>query len=450
MHGPKLHVRGTSVDGHQITCIDCIHSGEGSSSQGNAYYHYTELFPHFVVVGAEHLDPDASTVEELSFSLSDLNELFYDPDAFGLIGNASPIMDAVLEEKRKRRPIDVGDCPEVHYYTGKSTALDVDTAIGNLIVRYERSTRFGGTDGIQIKNNRRIWIKPHQPASFFDAIDRIVVLRRFFSMAAGRPQKIRSIRITTISDRTKLKPLRVNWSFAPKGPRGDHHKPDRINRPFDPIGQPDEFTTSLKNWIDRDGKMKHARVRHLSCMERRDGYGVDRLVAAANLFDLLPTDAWPPFTVLPDGLSEFQASAEKALGTIEPSQDRDSVLAAVKRMGKPSLPKKVLHRWATASKDIPDVFPELEYVLKQAVRCRNYFVHGPSSDSFKFERAEPFVFFLTDALEFVFCFSDLVEAGWDAKGWAKRPYSYGHTFSRFRWGYDQTLAAFKASMGQPT
>lgn len=443
--GAERHIHGSSVDGHQITCVACIHSGQGSTSQGKTYHHYTELFPHFVVVGVEHLDPHAATIESLSLSISDLNMLFYDPDAFGVVMDASSIMDVVLAEKRKKRVIEVGEDPQVHYYTGKSTVLDLDTAIGNLVVRYERSTRLGGSDGIQFKSDRRIVIRPDQPISFFEAVDRVVMLRRFFSMAAGRPQQIQAIRITTTSDRTKLTPLRVHWSFLPKGPRGDHHKPDRMNRPLDPVERPDEFTTVLRDWIGRDDKMKGARVRNLSCMEKRDAYGPDRLVAAANMFDLLPSTTWPPIVALSDDLVEFQAGAIKTLEAIAPSVDRDIVLVAVKHMGELSLPKKVLYRWETASKDIPDLFPEMGYVLKQAIKCRNHFVHGPY-DSFKFERAEPFVYFLTEALEFVFAFSDLVESGWDARLWAGRHYSDGHTFSRFRWGYDQTLAAFKASM----
>jgi len=449
LKGSERHIRGSTVDGHQITCVDCIHSGQGSTSQERAYYHYTELFPHFVVAGVEHLDPDAPVIETLSFSVSDLNMLFYDPDAFGFVGDAAPIMDVVLTEKRRNRVIEVGDDPEVHYFTGKSVAMDLDTAIGNLVVRYQRRMRFGCSDGIHVKNDRRTYIKPHQPISFFEAIDRVVMLRRFFSVAAGRPQKIQSIRITTISDRTKLKPLRVHWSFAPKGPHGDHHQPDRMSRPFDPVGRPDEFMRALKNWIDRDDKMKIVRTRHLSCMEKADTYSVDRLVAAANMFDLLPPDTWPPVLALSDDLAEFQAGAVKTLDALPQSQDRNSVLAAVKRIGKPSLPKKVLHRWAIAGKDIPGVFPELDYVLKQAVKCRNHFVHGPS-DTFKFERAEPFLVFMTDALEFVFGFSDLVESDWSAAQWGGRHYSNGHTFSRFRWGYDATLAAFKASMARST
>lgn len=445
VHGPQRHIRGSSVDGHQITCVACSNSGQGGTYLGKAHYHYTELFPHFVVVGVEHLNPDATVIESLSFALSDLNMLFHDQTAFGRVSNAAAIMDVVLADNRKRQVIEVGDDPQIHYYTGKSTALDLDTVIGNLAVRYERTTRIGGSEGDEVKSPRRLVIKPHQPISFFDAVDRVVMLRRFFSLAAGRPQQIHAIRITTTSDRTQLTPLRVHWSFLPKGARGDHHKPGRMDRPFDPLERPDEFATTLKNWIDVDDKMKIARARHLSCVEKRDAYGVDRLVAAANLFDLLPRNTWPPITALPDDLADFKAAAEKTLAAMKPGQDRDSIFGTIKRMGSPSLPKKVLHRWAMASKDIPDVFPGMDYVLKQAVKCRNHFVHGPS-DSFKLERAEPFVFFLTDALEFVFAFADLVEAGWNARAWAERHYSNGHTFSRFRWGYDQMLEDFKASM----
>ncbi|WP_158755350.1 HEPN domain-containing protein [Dyella sp. S184] len=443
----RQHIHGMSVDGHHITCVDCLHLGEGSTSQGRLTSHYTKLFPHLVVVGAVHLDPDAATVTSVSFTTSDLKTLFHDHDAFGLVVNAAAIMDVVLAENRKHRPIEVGEGPEVHYYTGKDPALDMDSAIGNLVVSYERRTRVGGVDGIQVKSDRRFQIKPSEPISLSDALDRIGVVRRFLSLAAGRPQKIIDVRIRTTSDTTQFSPLQVHWTYGPKGPRGDLHAPDSFDRPFDPIAHPDEFVEVFRNWIGRDDKMRIPRTRLLTCLRKTNRYDPDRLVAAANVFDLLPSEACPSVTPLPAEMVKFKDDALKLLKDrgFPKSPERDRALGDIGRLGKPSLTSKVLHRWTTASKDIPNMFPDIDYVLKQAVKCRNHFVHGPS-DSFEYERAEPFIFLFTDALEFVFVFADLVEAGWNPTQWRGRHYSDGHMFSRFRMMYPENAARFKAAM----
>lgn len=127
--------------------------------------------------------------------------------------------------------------------------------------------------------------------------------------------------------------------------------------------------------------------------------------------------------------------------------ERDSVMMALGRMGEPSLPKKVLHRVNIVVRHLGHKFPELALVAKTAVKCRNYFVHGGSGD-FNYVAIEPLMSFLTDALEFIFAASDLIEAGWDANSWSSKLQGGGHNFTRFRMGYNKNLAELKAALGK--
>ncbi len=183
----------------------------------------------------------------------------------------------------------------------------------------------------------------------------------------------------------------------------------------------------------------------MNCLSKGNYYDADRLIAAANMFDILPAEAVPLPTALPDGLAESRAECLAILKKHPPSQDRDSAISAIKRMGKPSLPKKILCRTAMVEKHFKPKFGELSYVVKLAVLCRNYFVHG-GSDDFNFSIVEPFMSFLTDALEFVFAASDLIEAGWDAAHWNREAHGTGHTFARFRAAYDMGLMELKRAI----
>jgi hypothetical protein len=58
------------------------------------------MFPHFVVVGPEHVDPASKSITNISFSATDLDELFFDRNAFGVVLDAGPIMDTVLAGPR--------------------------------------------------------------------------------------------------------------------------------------------------------------------------------------------------------------------------------------------------------------------------------------------------------------------------------------------------------------
>ena len=443
----RRHLHGVSVDNDHITCVDCIHSDDGHRMRGGITTFYKEVFPHYVVVGREHLDPDAATITSISFTTTDLNTLFYDREVFGYISDPRSIMDTVLAEKRKTRSIEVGELPQVHYYTGKDTALDVDSAIGNLVVGLDLKTRIGGMTGIRVKSDRRFKIKPIQPICFEEAVARIGVIRRFLSLAAGRPQKITDIWIRTTSESTQASPLRMHWTYAPKGPHGDVRAPQSFDLPFNPIGRSDEFVSVLQNWIANDDRMLVPRARLLMGMQKGNRYDPDRLVAAANMFDLLPPDACPKDVPLPQEMADFKKEARAKLKAKEfPKTDAQRrALGDMGRWGKASLTDKVLHRWAMASKEVPNLFENMDYVLKLAVKCRNHFVHGPNS-GFDYDRAEPFSSLFTDALEFVFAFADLVASGWNPVDWAKRNHSDTHMFARFRWMYLQIAPQLKAAM----
>ena len=67
-------------------------------------------------------------------------------------------------------------------------------------------------------------------------------------------------------------------------------------------------------------------------------------------------------------------------------------------------------------------------------------------DGIDFPTIEPFVPFLTNALEFIFAASDFIDAGWDAAKWYPNAGGWGHNFARFRNEYVGTLAALKLAV----
>lgn len=105
--------------------------------------------------------------------------------------------------------------------------------------------------------------------------------------------------------------------------------------PLDPIGRQGEFSAVLKDWIARDPTWRQARGRWLTGLGKDNRYDVNRLIAAANMFDILPADAGPP----PETPSaEMLAAKEQCLALLKKlkaSPDRDSVIGALGRIGKP-------------------------------------------------------------------------------------------------------------------
>jgi len=445
------NILGVSLDGKKITCMDCVGSSQGRSTQGRVVtHHYAHVFPHYVVIGNEHIDSKSACIQRISFTVHDITSLFYDFDAFGFVLDASKVIDSVLEQQSRIRKIEAGEWPEVAYFTGRFTVAETDSPIGKIAVRHRPTSNMGGPDGFHMKNTIYVSIEPDSSVTFADAMDRATCVARFLSVAAGRMQGIIDITVDTAGgpDDGRRDPLQVHWSYAPKAGKSSdsERRPHPGDVPLDPVRRRDEFTSVINSWIEHDRGRRTARTRYLSCLQKGNSYGVDRLVAAANMFDVLPPEATPAPAALPDNLSEARLTILGMLKKLPQSQDRDSAISAIARMGKPSLPKKVAHRTQIVAERVGSAFPDLAYVLRTAISCRNHFVHG-GSDTFDFEAAEPFVPFLTDALEFVFAASDLIEAGWDAFRWNQDPHGAGHSFARFRWGYKEMVSQLKQAMG---
>ena len=449
LEGQQL-IHGQLHDLSKVSCLQCVGGDWGNTwRKDEGEYYHADVFPHFVTVGSEHLQPEQPSIKAVHFAVDDLTSIFYDFDAFGHVIDSKPLIEAVVRANKRDRPIPVGEMPQIAYFTGKREVIAVETVIGRVSVNHCPSYSMGGPKGVFIKNRMMVTIAPPTPITFDGCIERTMTLVRFLTLLAGRKQGIKSIflDIATESGQPRA-PLHLSWSFAPRGQKrkdDSSHRPEPGDVPLDAVRRPDEFTTVLKNWVARDAAWRPARVRYDGCLRNGNSYSVDRLIASANMFDILPTEAVPLAPEMPAELVAAQSECRaifKHLRGIE----RDSVVMALSRMGAPSLPKKVLHRVSIVERALGHRFPELALVAQTAVKCRNYFVHG-GSHNFNYPAFEPLMSFFTDALEFIFAASDLIEAGWDARAWNSGGSVGGHSFSRFRDSYDMSLAEFKTVLG---
>jgi hypothetical protein len=160
------------------------------------------------------------------------------------------------------------------------------------------------------------------------------------------------------------------------------------------------------------------------------------------MFDVLPIDAVPSDVALSPELAEAKSNAQQSFRRLEQSQERDSVLSALGRIGKASLKHKVRHRAQLVTNSLPEKLLEITTILDMAVDCRNHLVHG-SPIKLPSQSLDSIMYLLTDTLEFIFGASDLVESGWEIAEWASRT-STSHPFGRYLKTYIGILAHFKS------
>jgi hypothetical protein len=441
-------ILGVLHDRTKVSLIDCITMQRpGSGSRGDERYHFSSIFPHFVIFGDEHVTPTDKKITTVSFHVEDAATLFYDFDAFGKVIDASPYMADIVEARRKYgREVTVGEHPMLFYFTGKCEIFKAETVFGTVTAQHRPSCAMPGPRGITVDNKIHVNIAFKQGMVVKETMSTVHILLGFLAVIAGRPQTVLSLAFGIQGPDDKMNRLDVYWSMS--RPRDDHDNgqgPHPGDLPIQAARTPEYFADVLTSWLGRDHEWRSARARFSTAFGLQHTFTIDRLVGAANMFDILPASAVPVDAPMTKELEDAKTQSRALFKALPSSPERDSVLNALGRVGKATLKHKVRARVKLILERIPSRFAELELVLAEAIDCRNYFVHGSKA---KLDYVAQFdqVIFFTEALEFTFAASDLVECGWNIEEWAKQSSTLSHPFDRFRFDYEGRVKDLKRAL----
>jgi len=301
----------------------------------------------------------------------------------------------------------------------------------------------GSPKGVSINSVVMTDLHFDPPANLDQAIEDLRPVLRFLEIIAGRRQNLMHLEIE-VDPRTILK---VYSSSPPNRPVVESERELRPNDLLLNGGiHPTEFASVLERWLALDHDRADARVQFSDGFSKGNEYDVDRIVSSANTFDILPSSAVPKNVELSEKLQKAKASARHTFRALPNSEERQIILDELGRLGKPKLRHKVRHRGEILLKDAGTwLFPDLNFVLTEAVKCRNHYVHGGAAKiNYRFNFFETVVFF-TQTLEFVFAASDLIEAGWSFMRWFEsRLGSARHPFGTYCSSYKDNLVTLKA------
>jgi hypothetical protein len=422
-----------------VSCIHCISSSAQWTFDGMSRPEQLKIFPHYVIYGARFFDPKADTITRMTFRFTDIDVLFGDSGHVGSFMASQDLMKSILLEARKDSEEILGDTPVVSYFNGQVEFWGLQTAIGRISVRnvVELETLRPFTHHLEMS------ITFATPLDFNKSIQRINQIRQCMTVMAGRAQRLEAIKLVMhVADSpapSRLPRLNLEWCLSPKGPSESDFAPRSFALPLDPLRRSEEFSSVITGWFDRDEAWHWPRSRYVEGLEHSRSYSADRLIAAANMFDLLPDSAYSPPAELDPEIIEAAAQTKKLFQSLPNSIEKSSVLSTLGRFGKHSLPKKLIQRGDIVLSHLDARLPSLQKVLKAAVLCRNHLVHG---SDFDLDAVEPYVDLMTDSLEFVFIAADLIQLGWDAKAWGQSSHRNGHRFAEFIDAYARSIDGF--------
>ena len=257
-------ILGALHDQTKVSMINCITTqGPGSGSRGDERYHFSSVFPHFVIFGEQHITATDKKITNVSFHVDDAATLFYDFDAFGKVIDAGPHMAKIVEANREYgRDIAVGDDPMLFYFTGKYEIFRAETVFGTITAEHRPSYSMPGPRGIKLDNKININLAFKDDATVDEAISAVHTLLRFLEIIAGRPQTVLGLDFLIPGTENKPNVLHVYWSMSPLRDGEDtERKPHPGDLPIQAARTPKLFASVLTGWLARDHEWRSARTR---------------------------------------------------------------------------------------------------------------------------------------------------------------------------------------------
>lgn len=436
-------ITGILENQKRASLIDCIVTREERFSGSDGIFHHYRLFPHYVVVGARHRSASDKTVAKVSFIIDDAKELFHDQHAFGTM-NISPdrMKEIGTTALLKHIPFESTN-PILAYWTGKGEIFSSDTVLGKISAHHRPSFNMGGPHGACISNSIVTLVEFSKTRSVSETDVEIRRVLRFFHTILGRPQNIVELQIVDDDNPIPVS-SDLHLSMYPTYSRlSSSREPDFRDILVDAATDRESFSQLLREWLLKEKTWHIARLRFASGWARARNYDANRIVGAANMFDLLPNNAIPPNLTLEARLEDAVQQSRELFKMLPRGEKRDSVLGYLGRVGKPTLKEKIRYRAQVITNRIGASVPNIDQVTDAAVDLRNMFVHGSISTAARRDKLRESIGFLTDTLEFVFCVSDLIESGWKIEPWNKKQKGSGHPFADYLRSYSDDLERFR-------
>ncbi|HEY9081482.1 HEPN domain-containing protein [Magnetovibrio sp.] len=453
-------LHGVLSDGTKASLIECVWLGATDHRWGEETQSEQRFFPHYVLTGESYISSGEDKIRAINYHFENVHCLV---NGFKTFGNIHPTQDEfrdILKSEHERHQgiaenhnwgtsefdPEIGDHPFLMYFSGLWEIVKCHAELGAVSLTNRSSHGFGSSQGVGIKNEITVNLEFANLMPVSKAFQSLSILHSFFELCLGRRQRYLWIEAVLddkgVESSGRMPPqLDVHWSYCNEQITGETEPTQYGDILIDPGAEKEEFSKMLSGWLNTNSVIGEARGRFSSAFHS-GAYGIDRIVGAANMFDLLPESHVPAKIELDDETNAAVETCRKQFKGLPDSFARQSVLSVLGRVGTASLRDKICHRADILIKAAPEKFAEIHLPCSQAVHCRNHFVHG-SDVAFDYREHFNGFAFLVDTLEFVFAASDLIELGWDYNSWRAKGSSLSHNFGAYVVNYEGNLRILK-------
>lgn len=452
-------IHGMLSDGKKASLLDCVIQGKKQHRFDENSQFESIFFPNYVVVGEEFIRSGEPVIQAVRYHFENVDCLLSGHETFQSLNPNVDEIRRLLETEHLRqeelaekhgwssRPFkpQIGEHPHLLYFSGLWEIVTSNTEIGKVSLTNRTSHGAGSAAGIGISNEVTANIEFTEPKTLSVAIHALRTLHGLFELSLGHRQRYRWIELeltyrSKTTKRERPQSALLYWSLCNERVDG-HSLVSQHDILLSADLRPEEFAKVVTGWMDSAEAMGDPRVRFATAFF--GSYSINRIVGAANMFDLLPDSHAPKTKEVDASIKAAVMKCRESFAGLPDSFARQSVLSTLGRIGRASLRDKIYHRAEKVMAVAGDKFPDLYIPCNHAVLSRNHYVHG-SKGSFDYQENFTEFAFIIDTLEFVFAASDLLDLGWDMKRWIDTGSSLTHSFGAYIVNYSQNISRLKA------
>ena len=441
-------------DSKRVTFVDAtlIDINDSHNLVANGNYERMQKLTfdlRFIIFGNDSISDSEKCFNSIKFFIPDASTLFL-YDSFDMIFNMKKenVKDILEEENKKTQNLygiskdmadyRFGDNSTVYIDTGANVLHCFDIEAGVIKIKNNISSNISSNKGFKVGNNISCVFESNELMGFFKILESSYPIVNLFELILGKRQFLREYKISVKNYVEESKEYQVYQVKENSNNKNIMMHP--ISRLVYIENEPAESESLLNNWILRQKEWKFARSEFFEVFTKKY-YSSDLLIKVANLFDIIPDNAYEQSEKISDELLQAKDKCKDILKDLPISSDKDSILGALGRIGKKNLRGKIRDRYSIIENSGLATLDEIDTVIGNAVNCRNFFVHGSPG---KFDYMENFsqIPFFINTLSFIYGASELIELGWSFKNWEPDELNF-HPFSSYLISYSSNLDELK-------
>lgn len=413
-------IYGKTHDSQYISLLNCL--GSTSSHMNHNERSYScEVYSHTLIAGKEKVNPKADKFDSISLVVGNPLKLFRSLDSFGYVGFPDDKLVDALNKQDYTPHFETEKHPVVAYFNGDFDIFEQATKLGNIKAHNHISHgSWGGATGVKIENKVVITIDFKEGISIDEAFKRANSVALFFRFISGKGLFFKDITLKKMEHEHPEFTIyhdSYNW--------GEDRKDGYYSEPLIDVTT-DNFPSILESWFEKDDR-ENVRYSFYNTYFR-DVYSPDRLITAANMFDIFPISEEDKKLSLDPDAEELLTHLKKQIKTdFSGFPDiKQSLFQSIGYLTRKSLKDRVQERLDIIR---PHLIghkintEDLEFIVNIAIKSRNYYVHGSEYKKLPPSKLFEFQSLFIDTLEYIYALSELLECGWkinDAPIWTSQ------------------------------